>query len=166
MPGVVHAFRQKEDDGRTLEQGGEHVRKVVVDVGETAEVFAAQSFDDQRGAAAGRGTQGNGENKVQPFGVPDVEIEEGKEVEKYGEKNAAVEDDAGSVGGQMQVGRLLVGGRHRHRVGIHHTFGHITALLRQILRLPQSDDSYKMPHHQPETHGQCTQRNNLKNTHR
>ena len=45
MPGVVHAFRQKEDDGRTLEQGGEHVRKVVVNVGETAEVFAAQSLD-------------------------------------------------------------------------------------------------------------------------
>ena len=91
MPGVVHAFRQKEDDGRALEQGGEHVRKVVVNVGETAEVFAAQSLDNQCCSAAGRHAQANGEEHVQPFGVPDVEIEEGKEVEKYGEKNAAVD---------------------------------------------------------------------------
>ena len=74
-----------------------------------------------------------------------------------------MEQDAQSVGWNMQVCGFLVLGHHGHSVGVGHTFGYTTAFLGKILGFSQTDDSDEVGEQQYKTDCQGNQGNNLSN---
>ena len=145
--GVQHTTtsRHKQIEcGRQLEQRGETIGQEIIGIGEIAQISVYQSFDKQTNAR-GRAYCGNNRYQVMNTTVsakPLVEkIEEREEEHQYAGEDADMEQHAQSVGWNMQISGFLVLGHHGHGVGVNHTFGYVTAFLREILRLAQADYS-------------------------
>ena len=125
------------EDGEQLECGGQRVGDVVVGVGKALEVFGQCPSEEQDvPACAGDGKSGcDDETQRAAFNPAVEEREEGEQENEQTEECADVEQHAGSVAGNVQIGRLLVLGQHGRGVGINDTLGGVATLLGHVVGL-------------------------------
>ncbi len=168
-----YSTQNEVDDGRTksheiegaaqLEQRGEEVGQIVVEIGEAMQVFVHQTLDEQHDTAAGGHQEERCQQILEPLHIvgdecPEVHPAEmqddDEQIKQERQENAQVKEDSEGVGRQVQVGRFLVGRRHGGGIGIDDTFGHAAAGLGVVLRLSQFDDSDEMSEKHRQTQSQ------------
>ena len=159
---------QQIEHRHQLEGGDECVGDVVVGIGEGLQILGEGASQQKDVAAGGGDGQQAREDVVYLVGprYPAVEErEEGEHEHQQTEEDADVEQDAGGVGRQVQVGRLLVLRHHRRGVGVDHPFLRVAAFLRQVVGLAEFDDLEEKHKKTAETDGCRCNRQILHYTH-
>ena len=134
------------ENGEQLESGGQRVGDVVVGIGEAFEVFGHGAPDEQDvPAQAGDGKRSrDDEAPVAALNPAVEEREQGEQESEQAEECADVEQHAGRVAGNVQVGRLLVLRQHGRGVGIDNGFCGVAALLGHVIGFSEAHDANKM----------------------
>ena len=160
--------QQQVEQRHQLEGGDKSVGDEVVGIREGLQLLGKGAAQNQRVTASGGDGQETGDDVVNLVGSRNPTVEEGEEGEhehQQTKEDADVEQDAGGVGRQVQVGRLLVLRHHRRGVGVDHPFFRVAAFLGQVVGLAEFDNLEEKHKKTAETDGCRCNRQILHYTH-